>query len=278
LIDQGAIRLFAALTAGAFAAGAVGAGAAEAATVGSGPLAQAAQGAPSGPTALTGAAAPISPQSATVQGTIDPGGAETTFLFQYGTTTRYQFASASQDAGAGTEPEAVSATLSGLRFGTLYHYRILASNALGQATGEDHTFRTPDAILSGRYAVTLKVLRGAAAFGERSGQVVHRPYRFTARCRQGLCQTVSLRRRGAGGTFLSKLRRHQGDRYKGMERSGGLCNDGERFRSTTAVLIYPTSLSGSRAAGIAGTVRIGVRGCVNGTEVAELTGGLGGRG
>jgi hypothetical protein len=277
LTEHRAIRLFGALTVGALAAG-VGAGGAAAAPAAPSPLAQASQGAPSGPSAVTEAATPTSPGSATLHGTIDPGGAETTFFFQYGTSTGYGLASTSQDAGAGTEPQPVSATLSDLRFGTLYHYRVVASNALGQAAGEDRTFRTPDAIISGRYAVTLKVLQGGDAFGQRSGQVVHRPYRFTARCLQGLCQSVSLRRRGAGGTFLSKLRRHQGDRYTGTERAAGLCNDGERFRSTAAVLIYPTSLSGSHAARIAGTMRIGVRGCVNGTEVAELSGRLAGRG
>ena len=272
MTEHGAMRLFAALTVGAFAASAVSAATAGASGLSSGPVAQAAPSEPTGPTAITGAAEPISPQSATVEGTVDPHGTDTTFYFQYGTSTSYGFVSTSQDAGAGTEPETVSATLSKLSFGALFHYRIVASSALGLTTGEDRTFSTPDAVLSGRYAVTLTVLRGGSPLGQRAGEVVHRSYRFSAHCHQGLCQTVSLQRRGDLGSFASTLRRHSADHYVGMERVSGRCNDGESYRSTDTISVYPTSVSGSRAADIAGTLRIHLAGCVRGTEIAQLSG------
>jgi hypothetical protein len=274
LINQSAIRLFAVLAAVAFGSGAVGARTVDGATIRSAGVETKAQSAPTAPTALTGAAIPISPQSATVQGTVNAGGAETTVVFQYGTSTSFEFTSASQSAGPEAAPEAVSTTLSNLSFGTLYHYRILASNAFGQATGEAGTFRSPDAILSGRYAVALKVLRGGAPFGQQAGQTVHRLYNFTDHCQQGLCQSVSLRRGGASGTFTSTLSFHQGDLYEGTERSRGYCNDGEQFQSIAAIFVQPTSLLGSRAAQIAGRFRTRISGCIHGTEVAEIVGGL----
>jgi hypothetical protein len=85
---------------------------------------------------------------------------------------------------------------------------------------------------------------------------------------------VSLRRRGAKGTFASKLTRHEGDRYAGIERSRGHCDNGERFKATAAVLVHPTSLSGGRAVRIAGRLHIRVRGCLHAAEVARLTGRL----
>jgi hypothetical protein len=273
-IDRGSIGLLAALTAGALAVWAVGSARAESVAPGSGRLAATTQGAPIAPSALTGSATSISPFGATLQGTVDPGGAETSFVFEYGTEASYGLASATQDAGAGTTPQEVSATLSNLSFGTLYHYRILASNALGQASGEDRTFQTADAILSGRFGVSLTVLRGGAPLGQHAGQVTQRPYRFTAHCSQGLCPTVSLLRRGKKGSFSSTLRRHSGDHYVGEERVNGLCNDGERFRSSDRVSVYPTTVSGYRVEGIAGTLQVRLTGCLRGSEFAQLTGRL----
>ncbi len=124
---------------------------------------------PPDPLAGTGAASAITQTAATLSGTVTPGStgpnSDTTWYFQYGTSTAYglfgpatvnqgTYQAAPQDAGMGTSPVAVSTALAGLTPNTTYHYRLRASNANADpaadpaaapqiAHGADHTFTTP---------------------------------------------------------------------------------------------------------------------------------------
>jgi hypothetical protein len=100
------------------------------------------QAAPAPPVATTGAADAITRSSAAVTGTVNPGGAATTYRFEYGTSSSYGLTTAEQDAGSGADPVAVRATLSNLTTDTTYHYRVVATNAAGLAQGADRTLRT----------------------------------------------------------------------------------------------------------------------------------------
>jgi hypothetical protein len=95
------------------------------------------------PTVTTGAATKVKATSATIAGSVDPAGVSTTYHFDVGTTTGYDFSTAEQSAGAGTAPLPVSAALTGLDPGTTYHYRLVATTTVGSATGADSTFNTP---------------------------------------------------------------------------------------------------------------------------------------
>jgi hypothetical protein len=53
------------------------------------------------------------------------------------------------DAGSGSSPVSVSGALSGLAPSTTYHYRLVATNADGTATGDDATFTTAAAPAAG---------------------------------------------------------------------------------------------------------------------------------
>jgi phosphodiesterase/alkaline phosphatase D-like protein len=97
------------------------------------------------PTATTGAVSGLTSSGATVAGTVNPGGAQTSYLVEFGTTTAYGHSSLPASAGAGQSAVAVAATLSGLTPRTLYHYRMVATNAAGTAVGPDRTFKTPAA-------------------------------------------------------------------------------------------------------------------------------------
>ena len=94
------------------------------------------------PSATTGPAASLTSSSANVTGTVNPNGQETTYAFQYGTTTAYGFQTNSQSAGAGTQDQVVSGTLTGLASGTTYHYRLIATNISGTTVGADMAFTT----------------------------------------------------------------------------------------------------------------------------------------
>jgi hypothetical protein len=96
------------------------------------------------PIVTTGPATAIGPTSATLQGSVDPEGEATTWYIQYGTTDAYGLTTTPQDVGAGTEPIAVEAPVSGLTANTTYHYRVVASNPSDTVVGEDRTFTTAD--------------------------------------------------------------------------------------------------------------------------------------
>jgi hypothetical protein len=91
---------------------------------------------------VTGGVSGVSSSSATVTGSVDPNGAETSYHVEFGTSTAYGKSSTPVSAGAGTSGVAVQAAVSGLRPRTVYHYRVVATSAAGTAVGADRTFRT----------------------------------------------------------------------------------------------------------------------------------------
>jgi hypothetical protein len=100
------------------------------------------------PTVTTGANGSVTYQSAVLFGTVDPHGASTEVYFQYGTTNKYGAQSTPAELPAGAKTVAVSIAVSGLAAGTIYHYRIVASNATGTALGPDKTVLTAKIPLS----------------------------------------------------------------------------------------------------------------------------------
>jgi hypothetical protein len=105
-------------------------------------VAPAAASAASKPEVTTGGVANITPTTATLNGRVDPNGADTTYFFQYGTTSLYGTNTAVTPAGAGANAVAVSVPIAGLAPDTRYHYRIVAQNAQGITKGADRTFKT----------------------------------------------------------------------------------------------------------------------------------------
>jgi hypothetical protein len=110
------------------------------------------------PTVATGAAASVTAASATLEGTVNPNGAATSYYFEYGPTTAYGHQTAADAAGSGTSGVPVSAPLSGLAPGSLYHFRLVATNSAGSAYGGDEAFTTlaaaPVAVTGGAVGVT----------------------------------------------------------------------------------------------------------------------------
>ncbi|HXB65114.1 MAG TPA: fibronectin type III domain-containing protein [Solirubrobacteraceae bacterium] len=94
------------------------------------------------PTATTTGAWGETATSAKVSGTVNPQGVATTYHIDYGLTSGYEAATSEKSAGSGTSPISVSATLTGLKPGTTYHYRVVATTSTGNAIGVDKTFKT----------------------------------------------------------------------------------------------------------------------------------------
>jgi hypothetical protein len=92
----------------------------------------------------TGTYAPsISAQSAELQGGVYPNGEDTTYYWEYGTTTDYGETTPATDIGSGTAPVQVTDTLPDLSAGMTYHYRLVAANSLGTSYGYDYALTTP---------------------------------------------------------------------------------------------------------------------------------------
>ncbi len=98
------------------------------------------------PSAVTGGASGVSVASATVAGTVDPHDWDTSYTFQYGTSTAYgsSWPTVLVDLGALEGPQPVVVNIPGLLPNTTYHYRLIASNAGGTTYGADMTFTTSE--------------------------------------------------------------------------------------------------------------------------------------
>jgi hypothetical protein len=104
------------------------------------------------PRAITKGASSITANAATIAGEVVPGSvgpnSATTYFFEFGLTTSYggQLPVTPGSAGEGTTPVQDSASLTGLAPGSIYHYRIVASNDVSGAPqktyGADATFTT----------------------------------------------------------------------------------------------------------------------------------------
>ena len=94
------------------------------------------------PTASTGEASNVTLTSATVAGTINPEGLETSYELDLGTDTTYG-TSLYGEAGSASTPAKVTVNLQDLAPGGTYHYRIVAINSDGRTYGTDRTFTTP---------------------------------------------------------------------------------------------------------------------------------------
>jgi len=104
---------------------------------------------PAPPQASTNTVTPTSTTGAGFAGTVNPEGSPTTYFFEYGldpsvtgAPVSYDGKTTPQTLGAGTAPQSVSASTSGLVPNALYHVRLVAQNSAGTTVGPDQTFKT----------------------------------------------------------------------------------------------------------------------------------------
>jgi hypothetical protein len=103
---------------------------------------------------------------------INPGGLGTTYHLEYGPSTAYGhiIPLAPESIGAGTTDIPRTQHITGLTSDTLYHWRVIATNAAGTSTGVDHTFIYPTSgsgtLPDGRgYEMVTPVAKNAALLG-----------------------------------------------------------------------------------------------------------------
>jgi hypothetical protein len=101
-----------------------------------------AHGATSAPTVTTSPASSIGNSGATLNGSVNPNGQQTSYAFQWGPTSDYGHETTVTSAGSGTTASSVTATLSSMAPGTTYHFRIIAMSKSGTSVGSDESFAT----------------------------------------------------------------------------------------------------------------------------------------
>lgn len=101
----------------------------------------------SAPGTVTNVATSITSTTATLAGTVNPNGADTHFIFAYGTSSTLSGATQtpSQDLGSTPGSDAVSASLNGLMPSTTYYYQAIAQNSVGTTSGSIFSFTTTPA-------------------------------------------------------------------------------------------------------------------------------------
>lgn len=131
---------------------------------------------PAAPVVSTGSATAIGETEATLNGTVNPSEQETSYFFEYGTTTAYGQKTTEASAGSGTSPVEKSAAVSGLMPSTTYHFRFIAKNAGGTTFGTDRTFTTigpPSATTSPASDVTDTAARLNGSFSPGGFQATY---------------------------------------------------------------------------------------------------------
>jgi streptogramin lyase len=92
------------------------------------------------PLASTERVTAVTKTGATLNGTVNPEGAETKYYFEYGTSESYGTKTAESSAGSGTSNVAESNAITGLTAGTKYYFRIVATNSEATTKGGPRTF------------------------------------------------------------------------------------------------------------------------------------------
>jgi phosphodiesterase/alkaline phosphatase D-like protein len=105
--------------------------------------------------------------TATLGAQINPGGAPTTYHFEYGTSEAYgQSTAESPSLGEDHVAHPAAANIGGLAPGTTYHFRVVAANKYRTEDGPDQTFTTekapPVVVPSNQFTASLKA-KGARA-------------------------------------------------------------------------------------------------------------------
>ena len=122
---------------------------------------------------------------ATLNATIYPYGADTHYRFEYGLTSSYGTSVPVPDGDAGSATFSMSVsemqTITGLSPGTTYHYRLVASNSVGAATGPeaaDKTFTTTATPPSVTASAATPIVGGFNLSGTVNPEATATTYRF----------------------------------------------------------------------------------------------------
>lgn len=94
------------------------------------------------PMVITESATAVTSSEATLKGSVNPKGTDTTTYFEYGRDTTYGMKTSQEGVGSGTASVDISRRVTGLIAGTTYHFRAVGKSNKGTNYGSDRSFKT----------------------------------------------------------------------------------------------------------------------------------------
>jgi hypothetical protein len=156
--------------------------------------------------AAGGGATGVTVKRATLTGTINPHGEDTTYRFNYGRTPAYGSSTPEFDGGAGDGDQQVSHQVSGLSPDTIYHVQVVATSADGVTRhGGDGLFRTapaPTAVAISPIGVSTG---SATLIGDVDTYGLAGSYRFDVSSLDSSYQTSTVERSLAGNATAERV-------------------------------------------------------------------------
>jgi hypothetical protein len=131
----------------------------------------------------------------TLNGIVNPNGAETKYYFEYGETASYGKTTASVSAGSGTSNLEESKKITGFLNGA--HFRIVATNSNGTTDGADETFGPQSAITQ---RASNETATGATLRGTVTPDNVEAKYHFAYGTEPGNLTTTTAEVTAGSGT------------------------------------------------------------------------------
>jgi hypothetical protein len=155
----------------------------------------------------------VTETTAKVGFTINPNGADTTYVIEYGPTTSYGQKTTPVEIGATPGPQSLTQTLTGLEPGKTYHFDVVATNSAAPikgVSGGDQSFTTePDAPLSATGksvsgTAGTKLSATVATFTDADPHGVVSEYTASINWGDGTASTAGTVSAAAGGGFEVK--------------------------------------------------------------------------
>ena len=130
---------------------------------------------PAPPTVQTVTADAVAARSATLNGRVNPNGALTFWFFVYSEGTQTPETTSVAQAGAGKSEVPVSRDLTGLKPGTRYRYRLIATNGVTTVVSDEDSLRTRQIahIVLDSATISFSVVRGSSLPPPKSFTVVN---------------------------------------------------------------------------------------------------------
>lgn len=100
----------------------------------------------SAPPVISNVIASVTDTTATIDFSVDPGGADTTYSVEYGPDSNYGQTTPTQDAGSGSTAVPKEVDITDLTPGTTYHFDVVAHNSNGPGDTGDQTLTTDQQI------------------------------------------------------------------------------------------------------------------------------------
>ena len=211
---------------------------------------------PVAPTATTGSAADIGATTATLNGTINANASSTTVTFEYGTTISYgSSVTATQSPVTGGSSTPVSASITGLTPGQLYHFRVKGVNAVGTTNGSDGTFTTDSTLaVTGPSSITYPATGTLQASGGLSGGAVSFNYVSGGCSIDGATVTITnagsspcvvTATRAAGGSNIAQTSANYNVTLNKAVDTPAVTNSGQTYTATAQTITVSCAGGGS---------------------------------